>query len=642
MRRLPRPGLLARFALVSLIPIVGLGFVLNREFRINAQEEALHDARTLAVSVANLRIAPNIERADVGGAALSSARSRRMRMLVDEALHSTDVARAKLWAPDGRVVFSDDRGVEGKRFPVGDDLEEALAGEVVSEMTHLDSAEDSRDSRFGQMVEVYVPLRIAGSRKPAGVFELYIPYASVAKRIDERANHTFLLLLGGLLVLWAALFKIAARASRTLRRQAEENLHQATHDSLTGLPNRTAFLDRIDDAAESGRGAVGLLDLDRFKEINDTLGHQAGDSLLVQVGPRLAAAAGDDAVVARLGGDEFALLLTGEDPDALAAAALAALDDPFEVEGLQVLVEGSMGIARFPAHGRSAAQLLQRADIAMYDAKRTAAGLATYDPETDTSDAERLLMLSELKGALERDELVLHFQPKLDLHSDRVTGVEALVRWQHPVRGLLPPAEFVPLAEHTGLIRPLTLWVLEHALEQCERWRAEGHDLTMAVNLSVANLLDTALPNDIAGMLGARRLPPSSLELEITESVVMADPVRARAVLDLLRSMGVGLSIDDFGTGHASLAYLQRLPVTELKIDRAFVSEMSDDPASEAIVRSTIDLAHNLGLQVVAEGVEDEDVLMRLRELDCDCVQGFHVERPAPADELALSRPVLV
>ena len=342
VRRLPKPGLLARFALVSLVPILGLGFVLNREIRHNGQEEAVHDARTLAVSVANLRIAPNVQRADVDGAALSPARSQRLRVLVEDALQSTNVARAKLWAPDGRVVFSDDQGVVGKRFPVGHDLEEALAGEVVSEMTELDSAEESRDRRFGRMVEVYVPLRISGTRKPAGVFELYIPYASVAKRIEERTNHTFLLLLGGLLVLWAALFRIAARASRTLRRQAEENLHQATHDSLTGLPNRAAFLDRLDQAGRQPATAQwrSAIDLDRFKEINDTLGHHAGDALLVPGRAAAAAVAcGTATRVARLGGDEFAVLLLGRrrrrGTRVAAQRCSRALDAPFDVDGLQ-------------------------------------------------------------------------------------------------------------------------------------------------------------------------------------------------------------------------------------------------------------------------------------------------------------------
>jgi diguanylate cyclase len=249
------------------------------------------------------------------------------------------------------------------------------------------------------------------------------------------------------------------------------------------------------------------------------------------------------------------------------------------------------------------------------------------------------MLLGALKGAIERDELVLHFQPKFELRTRRLLGVEALVRWQHPERGLLPPVEFVPMAEHTALIRPLTLWVLDRAMRQCKLWRDAGHDVTIAVNLSVANLLDSSLPGDVAALLGELKLPPSALELEITESVVMTDPVRARQVLDLLRSMGIRLAIDDFGTGHASLAYLQRLPVSELKIDRAFVGAMTDSPGDEAIVRSTIEMAHNLGLEVVAEGVEDEAVTERLRVLGCDTAQGFHLGRPVPAADVPFVPP---
>jgi diguanylate cyclase (GGDEF)-like protein len=641
-RRLPRPSLLVRFSLISLLPILGLGFVLARDIQSNTREEALHDARALARDVGDLRIGPALTRADLNAPFLTLERRDELKNLVTGALRSTDVARAKIWKSDGEVLFSDDPHLEGERFPISEHLGGALDGRIVSEVTNLDGAEQARDRRFGKMVEVYVPLRIGGGRKPVGAFELYVPYKAVSARVERRAQHTFLLLLAGLLVLWAALFKIVAGASKALRRQAKENLHQATHDALTGLPNRSSFADHVDRVAANGTGAVGLLDLDRFKEINDTLGHKSGDSLLCEVGPRLAHALGDGALVARLGGDEFALLLTSDDPEAEARTAVEALETPFTVDGLQVLVEGSIGLALFPEHGRCVSELMQRSDIAMYEAKRNRSRVEIYDPASDTSDADRLRMLSELKKAIEGDELVLHFQPKYDLESRGLMGVEALVRWQHPTRGLLPPLDFVPLAEHTGLIRPLTLWVLERAMRQCREWRDAGHDLTVAVNLSVANLLDASLPADVARLLGELRLPPSALELEITESVVMTDPTRARKVLELLRSMGVRLAIDDFGTGHASLAYLQRLPVSELKIDRGFVSAMGNSEADEAIVRCTIDLAHNLGLKVVAEGVEDEAVTRRLEELGCDTAQGFHLGRPVPAEQLVLEPAELV
>jgi diguanylate cyclase (GGDEF)-like protein len=634
-----RLSLPVKFALISLVPIVALGLLLARDTTHHARQEALHDGRALAVDVADLRIAPNLIPSDLTRKSLPPARARRLQKILTGALASSDVARAKLWAPDGRVVFSDDRALTGRRFEVEDDLHEALEGKVSADVTDLSSAEDARDRHFGKMVEVYVPLRFAGRREPSGVFELYVPYAHVAARTEREARHTFLLLLIGLGVLWLALFPIVLGASRRLRRNALEIRRQATHDALTGLPNRVAFTERVRDAVqEGGRGIVALIDVDRFKDINDTLGHPAGDELLCQVGTRLAHRVGDHTLVARLGGDEFALLSDAAAAEDAAAPALAALEEPFEVGGIEVHVEASVGVARFPDHGADPHTLLQHAEAAMYEAKRVHVRVAEYDPSADSGDADRLSLIGELRRAIQSDELRLHFQPKFDLVSERMTGVEALVRWAHPERGMLAPGAFVPLAEHTALIRPLTLWVLEHAAAQCRLWREAGHDLSVAVNLSAANLADPALPGDVAGILGRLRLPPSALKLEITESMVMDDPERARDVLDLLRSMGIGLSIDDFGTGHASLAYLQRLPVAELKIDRGFVSGMIHSAGDEAIVRSTIDMAHHLGLRVVAEGVEDGPTLSRLRELGCDVAQGFHLGRPVEADHVEVER----
>jgi len=313
MRRLPRPNLLVAFGLASLLPIVGLGLVLTRDLQANADREALYDARRLAVDVANLRIAPNMDPSDMASDTLAPSRARRLNAELAGALASSEVARAKLWAPDGRVVFSDDRALAGRRFPVSDELREALDGEVASELTTLQSAEQARDRDLGKAVEVYVPLRFEGSSKPVGAFELYVPYATVAARVEEQSRHTFLLLLAGLTVLWAALFPIVFWVSRRLRRQSRENRYRATHDLLTGLPNRSAFAEQVDAAAANSDGAVAVLDLDRFREINEGLGHAAGDALIAQIGPRLSGALGPDVTVARLAGDEFALLLPGSD-----------------------------------------------------------------------------------------------------------------------------------------------------------------------------------------------------------------------------------------------------------------------------------------------------------------------------------------
>ena len=446
------------------------------------------------------------------------------------------------------------------------------------------------------------------------------------------------ILLDGLVLLWAALFRLMAGASRRLRNQAEENRRLAREDGLTGLNNRTSFTELASEALarRPEHAAVLLLDLDRFKDLNDSLGHHAGDLLLREIGPRLQTALPDGTVVARLGGDEFvALLAPLEDPDDAVSAAEAVRDvlaRPVEIEGIAVSAEGSVGIAHYPEDGHDVATLLQRADVAMYDAKERRVGVSTYQPDADRSSHERLLVLAQLREAIEREELVLHYQPKISLADGHIVGAEALVRWQHPERGLVGPFNFVPLAEHTGLIGPLTAWVLERALRDARTWWDRGHRISVAVNLSVANLIDPELPGLVARLLARSRLPPSALEFEITESVLMTEPEKALRTLRLLRGMGAKLAVDDYGTGHSSLAYLHQLPLNTLKIDRSFVAEMAREGG--VIVRSTVDLAHSLGLEVVAEGIEDAETGRALRALGCDLGQGFHYARPVPVDVL--------
>ncbi|HEX2234671.1 MAG TPA: EAL domain-containing protein [Actinomycetota bacterium] len=429
-----------------------------------------------------------------------------------------------------------------------------------------------------------------------------------------------------------------------LRSQAAEKEHQALHDGLTGLPNRTLFRDRVHQAVaaarrESSGCAVLIMDLDRFKEVNETLGHHNGDQLLQLAGARLAGALRESDTIARHGGDEFAILLphVGEANDAARAAEkiLEALDDPITLPSLSFHVGSSIGIALFPDHGADADSLIQKADVAMYAAKELHSGYEIYAPEQDKYSPDRLALVGELRQALERRELVLVYQPKALLPSGNVEGVEALVRWDHPRRGLLPPNEFIPLAEHTGLIRPLTLQVLDTALGQCRRWRDEGLNLHVAVNLSVQSLLDAAFPNEVARLLSKWNVSPAWLELEITESGIMVDPFRALEVLTRLNHMGIRLAIDDYGTGYSSLAYLRQLPVNAIKIDKSFVLGMEASDNDSVIVRSTIDLGRNLGLEVVAEGVENENVWQRLGDLRCTFAQGYFLARPMPAEELS-------
>jgi diguanylate cyclase (GGDEF)-like protein len=465
---------------------------------------------------------------------------------------------------------------------------------------------------------------------------MYLSYDTVAAAIAREKRTLYLVLGIGLALLYAVLFRIVARASRRLR-------HLALHDALTGLPNRTLFHERAELAIKGirpDRTVAVLLVLDRFKEVNDTLGHDHGDELLKVVAERLAGALRGGDTLARLGGDEFAVVLTDLPNRGSAAETAGRLHDalrrPFELRGIAVELDASVGIAFSPEHGRDVTTLIQRADVAMYDAKRTQSRIETYSTERDPYSPARLSLLGELRRAIDGDELVLHYQPKISLEGDRVTGVEALVRWEHPEHGLLQPDQFVPLAERTGTIAHLTRWVLTAALRQCAEWRLTYPDLTVAVNLAAANVLDVGLPAMVQELLDEHGLPGNALECEVSETTVMSDPHRVTEVLAALRELGVRLSLDDFGTGKASLAYLKQLPLDEVKIDRAFITGMSDDDGDAVIVRSTIDLARNLGLDVVAEGVESASVLEALVDLRCKSAQGYYLSRPLPSEELGL------
>ncbi|MBV8220154.1 MAG: EAL domain-containing protein, partial [Solirubrobacterales bacterium] len=432
-------------------------------------------------------------------------------------------------------------------------------------------------------------------------------------------------------------------AQDALLRQSEINEHQALHDSLTGLPNRTLFRDRIEQAIaiaerEGGKVAVAMMDLDRFKDVNDSLGHHAGDALLVEIGERLRGILRSSDTVARLGGDEFGVLISKPRSDRDVVVVIekirSALELPVTIDGLGLPAEASIGIAMFPQHGQDVDTLLRHADVAMYSAKEEKGGFAFYEKSRNESDPARLTLVSELRRAIEGRELTLYYQPKAQLASGAVHSVEALLRWNHPTRGLVGPDEFIPLAQQTGLIKPLTLFVLDEALTQCRAWQSAGITLGVAVNLSVRNLLDAEFPDQVRDLLAKRRVHPSLLELEITESTMLSDPIRTKRVLDKLSAMGVALSIDDFGTGYSSLSYLSQLPVNEIKIDRSFVMKMIESDNDAVIVRSTIDLGRNLGLQVVAEGVETEQAWAELNQLGCTLAQGYYLTRPVPAAEL--------
>jgi len=444
---------------------------------------------------------------------------------------------------------------------------------------------------------------------------------------------------GGIFVF--LVIKMSIRSMKRIIKISEREQHRAAHDELTNLPNRSKLLEclnhEIAEARKKSRSVALLhLDIDRFKEINDALGHQHGDYLLQLTANRLQTCTRNTDIVARLGGDEFGVVLNAEIEQAIAVSEKIAkeMEIPFNIEGYNIKIDISIGIAIFPEHGAVGEELMQRADVAMYAAKRNEGRFALYDPLQDKYTLSRLKMTEELREAIRNNHLVLHYQPKISMPEASLYGVEALVRWNHKHKDLLYPDQFISLAEQTGLIKPLTYWVLDRALEQKSMWYGEGFNIPVSVNISIKNLQDLDFPLHVRNLLEKWRVKPSSLTLEITESSMMLDPDRTYEVISNLHSLGLNLSIDDFGTGYSSLAYLKQLPAVEIKIDKSFVMDMVNDDNDAVIVRSTIDLANNMGLRVVAEGVENITILQRLGLLGCEIMQGHHLCQPLPPEQL--------
>jgi diguanylate cyclase (GGDEF)-like protein len=431
---------------------------------------------------------------------------------------------------------------------------------------------------------------------------------------------------------------VAAQVSSVLdnSRLLDRLTHDSLHDALTGLANRQCFQNRLRTALSAARpeAAVMLTDLDRFKEINDTLGHHHGDLLIREIAARIAETAPAIATVARLGGDEFALLVPGLDEEAAVALAQRireAIKEPCTLDGVSVEVDASIGIAVSPAHGTDDSVLLKRADMAMYAAKSAHTGVELYDRERDEYSPRRLALASRLRSAIENGEMLLHYQPQLNAVTNKIDGAEALIRWQHPEYGLVPPMEFVPIAEQSGAIGDLTLWVLDTAISQLVKWRASGIDIGVAIHVSMRNLLDAAIAERITELMDLHHLPAGSVTLEITESHLMSDPGRTLPLLHRLAAHGIRLSVDDFGTGYSSLAYLNDLPVHEVKIDKSFLrAEGDNNHSNDAIVRAIVSMSHHLGLETVAEGVEDVGAERALAALGCTRLQGFYIARPMP------------
>lgn len=445
---------------------------------------------------------------------------------------------------------------------------------------------------------------------------------------------------GGVFVCVVSRFTLSSLAH--VRLLVEKERHRALHDELTDLPNRSLLTDRVDQAilmAKRQKEPVAALfmDLNDFKQINDALGHFYGDYLLQEVAHRFRGTVRAADTLARLGGDEFALVLPGAgliDAKKIAQKLAQCLEDPFLVEGHHLSVGVSTGIAIYPEHGEDSENLLQSADSAMYTAKRHKMIYSVFNPEEDKASINRLILIGQLRGAINHNQFVLHYQPKISLNNGQLSGVEALVRWQHPERGILLPNNFIPLAEQAGLIRQVSAWVLNRAIRQHTEWLDHGRRIPIAVNLSIKNLQDIRFPEQLNELLVKWGMDPKLLTLEITESSMMTEPQRVEKVIGLLSELGVKMSIDDFGTGYSSLAYLCRFPAMEIKIDKSFITNMLRNTDNAVIVRSTIDMVHNIGRTVVAEGVEDEETMKFLQKLGCDFLQGFHISRPLSDDQL--------
>jgi len=623
----------ATYALIMLVPVLVLGFVLAASYRTEANRRGIAQGRSEAVLMAETAVQPLLDGRPLSRG-LSPAETTALRHLVAGVVANGDVQRLRIRDLSGRVVFSDDGSGYNQRPEDG--AFAAARGTGVARLTHLNSDSVDTGRVGGESVEVYLPLQAGSPATRVGVMEVYLPYAPIRADVNAGLGALYRNLGIGLAVLYLILFGVSYSVTRGLRRQVELNAYLAEHDTLTDLPNRTLFHRLAEAALARGlrRGqptAIAIVDLDRFKEINETLGHPNGDRLLAALGQRLASHLRGFDALARLGGDEFGIIVNNvDDAGRVLHRIREVIGQEITVSGIPLSVESSIGYAVSPDDGTDVDELMQRADVAMYEAKRRHAGVVRYDRAVNHYDPDNLALVTELRHAIDSDQLVLHYQPKIRLEDGRIEGLEALIRWQHPTAGLLYPDRFIPLAEQTDLIDPLTAWVVERALRDLARIRAAAGavPLTMAVNVSARNLVRAGFADQVVGVLDAVGVPARYLSIEVTETALMTDPAGAALVLGELHTAGVQISIDDFGTGQTSLGYLSALPIDELKIDRSFIADMLDDPDHAAIVRSIVELGHNLSFRVVGEGVETERTLVALAGTGCDVAQGYLIARP--------------
>jgi diguanylate cyclase (GGDEF)-like protein len=618
------------------VPVVVLGVVLATEIRDQAASSALRAGRTEATLLAQTSVEPVLDGESLTNG-ISPTNQQTVIWFVVRALGEQHIPRLRIRNLSGQVVFSNDGS--GVLDRPDEEVFDAIRGRISARLTRLNTDAGDSGPAGPKVIEVYVPLTQVGGGTPIGVLELYLPYAPIERTATAGLDKVYKDLAVGLGGLYLVLFAITAFISRGLRRQVAVNAFLAGHDTLTHLPNRDQFR-RLAEEAIARRHpkrstAIAIVDLDRFKHINETLGHSTGDELLTELARRLSKVMRAGDTVARLGGDEFGLIIRDvEDAEPVLRRLRDAIDTEVEVSGLPLSVEASVGYAVAPDDGTDIDLLLRRADLAMYGAKAGHTGVKRYDESLDSFDAQSLSLLSELRSAIDAGELVLHYQPQAGLEDERVVAIEALVRWEHPDHGLLGPGRFLPMAEQTDNIDRLTVWVLRRALRDVQELVRQGSDISVAVNVSARSLARASFADEVVEILDETGVEPRRLIIEVTETALLVDPERAGQVLDQLSRAGVGISLDDFGRGQTSLAYLSALPLDELKIDSSFVADMTEVPAHRAIVRSMIDLGHRLDLRVVAEGIETDDVLSSLRSCGCDLAQGYLLARPMPIAEL--------
>jgi diguanylate cyclase (GGDEF)-like protein len=632
--------LFAFYIVVTLVPIVVLGVVITRSIRADLEQQGLNQGNATAEAISHSAVGPVLSGDTLSDGPTPQERKALVRVS-QPLLQSGDVLMIRLRDRAGRVAFDPRHTAQGVVGKPDDEVVEALEGRKAVLLTRVGA--DEVDSSAGvaegaSAIEVYTPVFAGNTGAAVGAVEVYVPYAPIAAGIERSYSQIRWIVALGLLGVWIVLGLITWSVTRRLRRSNADNRFLARRDPLTRMANRFAIVEDIqsslDRAAPGRRMTVAILDIDAFTEINEVLGHANGDRFLQHVAAIIERAVGDTGSTARIGADQFAIARdAGTDPSmtALLDGIRGALLDELELDGVTVTAEITVGRVDGDA-SVGAAELLRRAGVACRAAKQANAPLLTYEPGQEGFDADRLTLVSELRHAIDDGQLVLHYQPKVNAADGAVTSVEALVRWQHPTRGLLPPGAFVPAAESTELIIGLTDWVVDRACAQAAAWRAQGMALPIAVNISARCLRDHEFADRMLAALQRHDVTSDLITIEITETAVISDPERAAATLRRLAERGMGVAIDDFGVGYTSLAHLDHLPISELKIDREFVAHMTRGTDGDAVVRAVVSLGHGLGMTVVAEGVEDDATLALLAEIGCDVAQGYAIARPAPAD----------